>query len=1014
MEKGQEREKAGKARLVLFVKKGLDSLIDEVIAALFGHFETKKVVVSAAGQIDAGMKWADVCWFEWCDELVAYASRHPLAAQKKIVCRLHGFETFTQYPAKVDWEAVDLTICVAPHIRDHLTEKTNVDPEKTAIIPIAVDTDRYSFRKRAPGPKLAWAGYINYKKGPMLLLHTFKAMHDADPKYELHIAGVFQDQRDLIYFRQMTGEWGIEDSVFFEGWQEDLDAWLEDKDFILCTSLTESQNLTVMQAMAKGIKPIIHNFVGAREIYPGHLVFNGIQEAVAMLSGPYDSEAYREYIRSRYGRETTAGLIVDAMRGLAGSGPKMPLVSVVMAVYNRERYLLNAMESVLSQSYPNIELIVVDDDSTDGSKTVAGGVRDPRVRFFSKEHTGRLDTLRYGFMKARGRYVTRVDSDDGIHPEYVAACVEAMSLDASLDFVYPDFLTVDEKGEAVGEIRFKDYDSPMRLILDVFTTFASVIPDTAFWKREYMEQVVFNQAEQNVPFYIDNIIECRYGHIKSPMYRYRQHDANYALQPGSLRTIMEGKISFIDLLIKKYFIQMDITQEFMENRREYFKLFAQYFTVLADAYVNAGEEIKGLFMKEASFWRSFAEPEGGAYDAAALNIRVLIASSDGPGEARAAEAKRTHIALLTAALTESGVPCFLAAYALDSVTAVDTRLLLKEWQEATGELLSETDSAFAYLVYAVQKQLERKIEQRLKRTFVSHIGCQDVLAVHAARSALSRLNMDIPVVLTLHERFAPDNADSGLVDEGSAVHRFFGEYEKTAYAAADRIIAVDEGIKRYVLEFSGGFAQKTSVLKNAVDDVYFKSGKDDTEHIYGNLVFVPGRGAARAIRAAKELLKRGVTNFRLAIAGRGDGCATENGLPDCAVFLGDVSQERMLAHYRAAKAVAVFPGGDYGENAMPALEAMACARAVIACGEGAFGDIIDDGVNGFLVPVEDPAAAADAIARVLDMDEGAYLALGKNARKTVEERYGHRRHAKRYVEVLEACYRETTSPKKAR
>ncbi len=266
MGKGQERGKAEKARLVLFVKKGLDSLIDEVIAALFGHFETKKVVVSSAGQIDAGMKWADVCWFEWCDELVAYASRHPLAAQKKIVCRLHGFETFTQYPAKVDWEAVDLTICVAPHIRDHLTEKTNVDPEKTAIIPIAVDTDRYSFRKRAPGPKLAWAGYINYKKGPMLLLHTFKAMHDADSKCELHIAGVFQDERDLIYFRQMSGEWGIEDSVFFEGWQEDLDDWLEDKDFILCTSLTESQNLTVMQAMAKGIKPIIHNFVGAREI----------------------------------------------------------------------------------------------------------------------------------------------------------------------------------------------------------------------------------------------------------------------------------------------------------------------------------------------------------------------------------------------------------------------------------------------------------------------------------------------------------------------------------------------------------------------------------------------------------------------------------------------------------------------------------------------------------------------------------------------------------------------------
>ncbi len=42
----------------------------------------------------------------------------------------------------------------------------------------------------------------------------------------------------------------------------------------------------------------------------------------------------------------------------------------------------------------------------------------------------------------------------------------------------------------------------MRLVLDVFTTFASVIPDTAFWRKEYMDKVVFNQAEQNVPFYV--------------------------------------------------------------------------------------------------------------------------------------------------------------------------------------------------------------------------------------------------------------------------------------------------------------------------------------------------------------------------------------------------------------------------------------------------------------------------------------------------------------------------------
>ena len=1006
-----------KPRIAFFALKGLDSLLDDVIGALSQNFETKKVVVFGTRQIDAAMEWADVCWFEWCNELVAYASRHALAAEKRIVCRVHGFEAFTEHPQKVEWEAVDLTVFVAGHVRELLAEKTNIDVTKTAVIPIAVDTRGFSFKKRGPGPKIAWAGYMNYKKGPMFLLHTFKAMHDADERYELHIAGVFQDERDLLYFRQMTREWGIEKNVFLEGLRDDLDAWLNDKDYVLCTSLTESQNLTVMQAMAKGIKPLIHNFVGAREIYPAHLIFNDIPEAVAMLAGPYDSEAYRETIRSRYGRETIAERIAAAIRSLADAGPKLPLVSVVMAVYNRERFLQAAMESVLSQSYPNIELIVVDDGSTDGSGHVAKAAADPRVRRFEKEHAGQLDALRYGYAKARGRYVARVDSDDGIHAEYIAACVEAMSLDHSLDFLYADFLTVDETGEAVGEVHFKDYDSPLRLILDMFTTFSSVIPDTSFWKREYMEHVVFNHTGQNVPFYIDNIFECRYGHIKSPMYRYRQHGGNYASQPENLKTVMEGKVRSVDLLIKKYFIQMDVTEEFRENRQEYFRLFAQYFTVLADAYENAGAEIRDLFHREAAFWRSFSDRDAHA-NAGPLNRRVLIVTSDATGEGGAEEAKRAHIGLLTSGMVECGVPCFLAAFALDSVASVDYRRLLKEWEEATGGALSDADSVFATLVYAVQKQLDRKIENRLKTTFVSHIGCQDVIAVHAARSALSRMGMDIPVVTSLHGRFAPDNADSGLIEKGGAVYRFFEAYENTAYAFSDRIIAVNEGIKRYLDEMPGDYAPKTYVLPDAVDDVRFCPGPGETERIEENVVFVPGRGAARAVEAAGELLNRGMADFTLTIAGDGaDAAAREqadkNGLSGRVVFLGNAARERRLSHYRAARAVAVLCAPEDEGGALPALEAMACARAVIAYGEGVFADIIEDGANGFLVPAGDAAAAADAIARVLTMDEGAYRTLGENARRTVEEGYGHRRHAKRYVAALDACYREVTASENA-
>ncbi|MFZ5975450.1 MAG: glycosyltransferase [Bacillota bacterium] len=1016
-------------KVAFFVKQGLDEFIGAVIDALNGWFETKKIVVAEQKQIDAGMEWADVCWFEWCDELVIYASRHVRAVEKKIICRLHSYEAFTDYPGQVNWEMVDLLVFVAGHIRDIVTDKNRIDPKKTIVVPNAIDTEEFSFRPRSPGFKIAFAGYINYKKGPMLLLHTFKAIHDTDSRYTLYLAGLFQDERDLLYFKQMIGEWGLGQSVFFDGWQEDLDSWLEDKDYILCTSILESQNISVMQAMAKGIKPLIHNFVGARSIYSHDLIFNTIPEAVAMLGGAYDSNAYREFIQTRYGREKIADRIRDAVKKVAESGTKLPLVSVVMAVYNREKYVQEAMKSVLSQSYGNIELIVVNDGSTDGSEAAIQAVRDDRVRYFAIGKSGQLPALQYGFSMAEGKFVARVDSDDSIHRDYIAACVEAMTLDTSLDFVYSDFQTIDDKGKTVGEIHFKDYSTPLQLILDVFTTFSSVIPDTAFWRKEYMEYVLFNYTGENVPFYIDNILECRYGHIKNPMYHYRQHDSNYAAEPGNLRIVMEGKIKCIDILIKKYFIQMDITEEFRENRQAYFRLFTQYFTVLAQAYENAGKGIAGMFADEAAYWQTFA-PQGdgdkngerapektGALLENVRNRRVLLASTDDPRQGRAAMGKKhTHIHLLMKGLEELMIPCFFTTYTFDPVTTVDGRLLAKEWG-VPENLLSSRDSAFAFLVYAVQKQLEQRIERRLRASFVSCISCQDVIAVHAAHSVMSRMHMEIPLITTLHGCFTFENTDYGLINANSAVYDFFLEYEKTAYAVSNRILAVETRIRDYVLGMMGNkAAQKTSVLKNAVDDDLFCTDPEDKGFFDDNIIFVrpiPETGVMEVVKAARELLKRGGTEFKFVIAGVGaqreevKKYVDEHGLKEHVELLGNVPHDKILPLYQAARVV-VIPSEPANSEAtlLSVLEAMSCGRVVVACGTGGLKELIDDGESGYLMDSADPAGLADVITKVFEIDFETYAKIAQNARRTVEAQYGYRPHTQKYVEVFDACCRE--------
>lgn len=290
-----------KIKICFFVKSGLDNFLGDIIDALSNEYSVKKIIVTDLKQIDEGMEFANICWFEWCDELICYASKLSAFKDKKIICRLHSYEAFTNYPANVNFENVDALIFISQTIRKFVVNTFNINEENTVVIPNGINLEKWKFSKRKAGYNIAYVGYINYKKGPMLLLQTFKAFYDKDNNYKLFIAGQFQDGRDIMYFNQMIKELGLKNNVRYDGWQNDLDAWLEDKNYILCTSILESQNISIMQAMTKGIKPIIHNFVGAKNIYPEFLIWNTINEALDILnSNEYNSSEYYSFVKNNF------------------------------------------------------------------------------------------------------------------------------------------------------------------------------------------------------------------------------------------------------------------------------------------------------------------------------------------------------------------------------------------------------------------------------------------------------------------------------------------------------------------------------------------------------------------------------------------------------------------------------------------------------------------------------------------------------------------------------------------
>mgnify|MGYP005753132457 CR=1 FL=1 len=119
-----------------------------------------------------------------------------------------------------------------------------------------------------------------------------------------------------------------------------------------------------------------------------------------------------------------------------------PLVSIICLCYNHERFLQEALDSVLAQTYPNIEVIVVDDCSTDGSVAIIESYleRYPQIRFISTGYNrGNCAAFNMGFQASSGAYIIDFATDDVLLPERVAQQVEAFGrLDESYGVMYSD------------------------------------------------------------------------------------------------------------------------------------------------------------------------------------------------------------------------------------------------------------------------------------------------------------------------------------------------------------------------------------------------------------------------------------------------------------------------------------------------------------------------------------------------------------------------------------------------
>ncbi len=206
-----------------------------------------------------------------------------------------------------------------------------------------------------------------------------------------------------------------------------------------------------------------------------------------------------------------------------------PLVSVITPVLNGVKYLEECIQSVLNQSYPYIEHVIVDGGSTDGTLNILSSYQakhPDRIRFLSEPGTGVGEALNDGLRMAKGEIFGWVNADDFYEPDAVQTVVEFFRANPGTYFVFGNCNIINEKGEITRQSKTKGFD------LKEMINEANYIPcPSAFYKREVIEKVVWFETSIGS----DRDYWIRVGMI-FPIHRIENVLSSFRVHPGSATT----------------------------------------------------------------------------------------------------------------------------------------------------------------------------------------------------------------------------------------------------------------------------------------------------------------------------------------------------------------------------------------------------------------------------------------------------------------------------------------------
>lgn len=286
-----------------------------------------------------------------------------------------------------------------------------------------------------------------------------------------------------------------------------------------------------------------------------------------------------------------------------------PLVSVVIPIYNSERFLFETVSSVLSQDYSALEVILVDDGSTDkGIESVQEFLKDERVLLLRQKNSGVSAARNAGFKISKGEFACFLDSDDILGQGFIRNRVDFLLKNDSISFCCSEVITINADGEILPQRYAGVYNNILERIL-LYDSTSVTCPSNYLVRTDFLKNnnILFNEklsSSSDRYFLIDLSFRGKGGYIGNEgllSYRIHTNSMSHLLSP----TLLNDNELYQSIILKDPRIPDQLKQKFrfksnyiLSGGFFHLKNYKKSFEFALKALFNSpGQFLKAIFLK---------------------------------------------------------------------------------------------------------------------------------------------------------------------------------------------------------------------------------------------------------------------------------------------------------------------------------------------------------------------------------------------------------------------------------